>query len=305
MIDRLLLCTWRAMVEFVDDRGHRDAAQIGFFAVLSFVPLALLVVAAFGLFFDDAEVRRRVITTVFDSVPLAQAGDRARLERTVGSALDGAGSLGPFTIVLLLAAASGVMSALRHAINQAWDIEARPPLLKRKAIDLALVSGGTLVLLLSLSLSATRSAANLVDSTSPVLALVLDAVGEVLPFVLAAGVILFLYRVLPLERPRTRDIWPGAVVAALLLGVVRVALEAYFAHLANFGALYGSLGAFMALLLFVYAAALVLVFGAEFASEWARLPRDDAEVRRIVSDGGARARRWARRSRDRARSAGR
>ena len=50
----------------------------------------------------------------------------------------------------------------------------------------------------------------------------------------------------------------------------------------------------MALLLFVYAAALVLVFGAEFASEWARLPDDDGEVRRIVRRGATRARRLAR-----------
>src|SRR6476620_11952831 len=252
-LDRLVLCTWRAIVEFVDDRGHRDAAQIGFFAVLSFVPLALLVVAAFGLFFDDAEVRRRVVTTVFDSVPLAQPGDRDRLERTVGSALDGAGSLGPFTIVLLIAAATGVMGALRHAINQAWDIEARPPLLRRKAIDLALVSGGTLVLLLSLSVTATHQAANFLDdktAAGAAVSVLLDALGAVLPFVLAPAVILFLYRVLPFERPRTREIWPGAVVAALLLGLVKVSLELYLSQLSNFGALYGSLGAFMALLLF-------------------------------------------------------
>jgi len=38
----------------------------------------------------------------------------------------------------------------------------------------------------------------------------------------------------------------------------------------------------MALLLFVYAAAMVLLFGAEFASEWTRLPGDDAEVAREV-----------------------
>lgn len=295
--DRLALTTWRAAREFVEDRGHRDAAQIGFFAVLSFVPLALLVVAAFGLFFDDAEVRRRVVTTVFDSVPLAQSGDRTRLERTVGSALDGAGSLGPLTIVLLLVAASGVMSALRHAINQAWDIEARPPLLRRKAIDLALVSGGTLVLLLSLSLSATHRAADFLDdkaTAGAVVAGALDAIGAILPLALAAAVILFLYRVLPLERPRTRDIWPGAAVAALLLGAVKVGLEVYFERLSDFGALYGSLGAFMALLVFVYASAIVLVFGAEFASEWARLPGGDAEVRQIVRRGAERARRWGR-----------
>jgi hypothetical protein len=32
------------------------------------------------------------------------------------------------------------------------------------------------------------------------------------------------------------------------------------------------------LLLFVYAAAMVMLFGAEFASEWTRLPEDDDEV---------------------------
>ena len=60
---------------------------------------------------------------------------------------------------------------------------------------------------------------------------------------------------------------------------MRGALELYFEHLADFGALYGSLGALMALLIFVYAVSLVLVFGAEYASEWSRLPDEDVSVR--------------------------
>jgi membrane protein len=67
-----------------------------------------------------------------------------------------------------------------------------------------------------------------------------------------------------------RDIWPGAVVAAFGLVLVKLLLELYFEQLADFGAIYGSLGAAMGLLVFVYAAANVVVFGAEFASEWAR-----------------------------------
>ena len=39
----------------------------------------------------------------------------------------------------------------------------------------------------------------------------------------------------------------------------------------------------MALLLFVYAAAMVLLLGAEFASEWTRLPSED-EVSRELRD---------------------
>src|SRR3954447_931792 len=268
MLDRALLTTWRAILEFIDDRGHRDAAQIAFFAVLSFVPLAMLLVGGFGPFFDDEDLRRRVVQAVFDNVPLSQESDRARLESTVKDALDNTGRLGPVSILLLLFAASGVMGALRHAINQAWDIHTRPPLLRRKALDFALILGATLVLVFSLSVSAVRDIGGIVS-----------ALEDILPVAFTAAVVLFLYRVLPSPRPRTREIWPGAVVAALGISIVRQALELYFEHLADLGALYGSLGALMALLIFVYAVSLVLVFGAEYASEWSRLPREDVSVR--------------------------
>ena len=132
----------------------------------------------------------------------------------------------------------------------------------------------------------TRRAADLLDDEEGggFLAAVLDEVGDVLPFVFTGAVILFLYCVLPMQRQRVRDVWPGVVVAVILLAILREGLEVYFEHLADFGALYGSLGALMALLLFVYAAAMILLFGAEFASEWTRLPPQD-EVDRQVREG--------------------
>jgi membrane protein len=268
-LDRIELTTVRACEEFVEDRGHRDAAQIAFFALLSFIPLALLLVGAFGLPFDESEVRERVIDSVFDHVPLSREDDRAQLEQAVGDALEGAGRLGPASVLLLVIAASGIMGALRHAINEAWDIHTRPPLLWRKLLDLALVLLGTLVL---------------------AAAALLHRLGDALPFLLTGLVVLFLYRWLPDPRPKTREIWPGAVVAVLLLELVRDALELYFEELSDFGALYGSLGALMALLVFVFASANVLVFGAEFASEWSRLP-PPAEARETVARGHARIRR--------------
>jgi membrane protein len=289
--NRIALTTWRSLVECVDDRIHRDAAQVGFFVMLSFVPLALLLVAAFGLIFDDADVRGRVVKTVFENIPLSTDHDRARLESTVSDALRRAGNIGPFSVLLLIVAGSGVMGALRHTINEAWDIHERPPLLRRKALDLALILGATIVLALSLAVTATRKAANVLDDEEGggLAASLLDLVGDVLPFVFTGGVILFLYCVLPVQRQRPKDVWPGVVVAVMLLALLREGLELYFEHLADFGALYGSLGALMALLLFVYAAAMVLLFGAEFASEWTRLPPRE-EVSRIVRDGLRKAR---------------
>ena len=277
-----LITTKRAAIEFVDDRGHRSAAQISFFATLSFIPLVLLQAAAFGIFFDDASVRARIIKTVFDNVPLSSGGDRPKLERAVGDALEQAGNLGIFTTLLLLVAASGVMGALRHSINEAWDIEQRPPLLQRKALDFALVLGGTSILALSVSLTVTHRLAGIVDDEPGggfLVAAALELAGDVLPFVFVALGMLFLYRVLPMHSEPLRHIWPGAVVAAIGLAIVKVGLELYFEHLADFGAIYGSLGAAMALLIFVYAAANVVVYGAEFASEWARLEDRPDDIR--------------------------
>jgi membrane protein len=297
LLDRALLTTWRACLESIDDRIHRDAAQVAFFAMLSFVPLALLLVGFFGLAFEDAEVRTRVVQTVFENVPLSQEEDRVRLERTVSDSLAGAGKLGPISVVVLIVAGSGVMGALRHTINEAWDIHDRPPLLRRKALDVLLILGATILLALSLSVTATRRAAELLDDegdSGGVAAAALDLVGDVLPFVFTAGAILFLYCVLPMHRQRPRDVWPGVVVAVALLALLREGLEVYFEQLADLGALYGSLGALMALLLFVYAASIVLLFGAEFASEWTRLP-EQPEVTRRVRDGRRRLLRVVRR----------
>lgn len=273
LVRRTIVATRRAALEFVDDRGHRSAAQISFFAILSFIPLVLLLAAAFGVFFDDSAVRERIIQTVFDNVPLASSGDRPKLERAVEDALDQAGNLGIFTTLLLLVAASGVMGALRHSINEAWDIEERPPLLKRKALDFALILGGTSILALSVSLTVTHRLADIVDDEAGggwLVAALLEFAGDLLPLVFVALALLFLYRVLPMHPKPLREIWPGAIVATIGLGIVKQGLELYFEHLADFGAIYGSLGAAMALLIFVYAAANVVVFGAEFAVEWAR-----------------------------------
>jgi membrane protein len=270
---RTVATTRAAALEFVEDRGHRSAAQISFFAVLSFIPLVLLLAAAFGLVFDDAAIRERIIETVFDNVPLSNAEDRPKLESAVADALEKAGNLGIFTTLLLLVAASGVMGALRHSINEAWDIEDRPPLLKRKALDFALILGGTSILALSVSLTAAHRLAGFFDDKENggwLLAALIEVAGDVLPLVFVALAMLFLYRVLPMHGEPLRDIWPGAIVAAVGLAIVKLGLELYFEEFADFGAIYGSLGALMALLLFVYAASNVIVFGAEFASEWAR-----------------------------------
>jgi membrane protein len=84
---------------------------------------------------------------------------------------------------------------------------------------------------------------------------------------LALLAFLLLYRVVPPVPPRFRDIVPGALVAAIGLGVASGFFTLYLNQASSFD-LYGSLGAALVLLLFVYVAASVMVFGACVTAAW-------------------------------------
>ena len=268
--ERALLALWRACVEFVDDRGHRDAAQIAFFAVLTLRPAG-----------DAARRRLRVVLRRRGPPParrddrlrqrpaqrgrrpraagahrrrrarqhrparpdLGRAADRRRQRRHGRAApRDQPGVGHPH--------APAARCAARRSTSRSCS--ARPPCSSSRS-----------------QLSATRarprtgSATPAGRSTSSATCCRSPSRPPSCCSSTASS---------RSPRPKTREIWPGAVVAAALISLVRGLLELYFEHLADLGALYGSLGALMALLIFVYAVSLVLVFGAEYASEWSRLP---------------------------------
>ncbi len=77
-----------------------------------------------------------------------------------------------------------------------------------------------------------------------------------------------LYRFVPATTVRLRDVWFGAVVAALGFELVKNGFAFYLRHIANYDIIYGSLGTIVAFLFLVYLSSLVFLFGAELAAEW-------------------------------------
>jgi membrane protein len=244
LLHRTLLTTWRALREFVEDRGHRDAAQISFFAVLSAIPLALLLIGPFGALLGEGEVRERVIDTAFTSIPLAQEDDRARSRASRGTRWTARATSAPCPCCCC--SAPPWASWARCATPSTWrgtSSAARRSCAARRWTSRS-SRGHRHPAVLAVG-HGDAAASALVDDEGDggvVLAAALDVVGDVLPFLFIALVMLFLYRILPVDRPRVRDIWPGALVAAAGLLAVKGVLELYLEHLADFGALYGSLG---------------------------------------------------------------
>ena len=80
---------------------------------------------------------------------------------------------------------------------------------------------------------------------------------------------LVLYRFLPNTRVRLVDVWPWALLASLAFDVVNVGFVWYVGSFAHYNLVYGSVGAVLALLTWVYLAAIIVLFGALVASRYA------------------------------------
>jgi membrane protein len=156
-------------------------------------------------------------------------------------------------------AASGVMGSIRHALNAAWDVPEHRPPAQGKLVDIGLVLGFALVIAASVGLTVVS---RVVESTFQ--SLVSHLLSVLMLLVLACLMFLFL----PSRDTRIRDVWPGALFAAVGFEVAKTLFDLYLQTVANYGVVYGSLGTVIALLVFLYIAASVFLLGAEMASEW-------------------------------------
>jgi membrane protein len=288
----------RALREFVSDSCPQRAAAISYYALLSLFPLVILAVGAFGLALDSDAAREQVIDFVLDRVPLRPDAGRRDLRELLASVTDDSTGFGLVGAGGLLFAASGVMGAIRHGLNAAWDVRDPRPPLQGKLIDVVLVLGFGLIATVSLGLSlAVRLSASLADNVGDALGtgvpITLVAwAGNLVPVALSLVIFTLLFRVVPASAPRLRDTWPGVLVAVAGFEAAKAGFSLYLHNFSRYDVIYASLGSVIAFIVFVWVAANVLLLGAEVASEFAEArdhppaPDPDAPpLRRRVAGG--------------------
>ena len=89
-----------------------------------------------------------------------------------------------------------------------------------------------------------------------------------LSVLLAFVAVMFLSATVPAADVRARDAWPASLLVAVALVALQNLFALYVANFAHYDDVYGSLGAIVAFMFFVYLAAQVFLLGAELTSEW-------------------------------------
>ena len=92
-------------------------------------------------------------------------------------------------------------------------------------------------------------------------------------FATTAFVTALMYYFGPYRRQRWRNVWPGAILATILWLGATSGFGWYVRHVGNYNVMYGSIGAGIALLVWMYLVAAIALIGCEFNAEYERASR--------------------------------
>ena len=259
---------WRTYEEFGQDRIMAVAAGVTYYALLAIFPAIAALVSVYGLVADPATIQDHLNT--LSGVLPGGALDIIR-EQVIRIASQGGGTLGfsfVFGLVLSLWSANAGMKAVIDALNIVYDEEEKRTFVQLNLQSLAFTLGAIAFILLALA-------------AIVVLPIVLDFIGlgsgvewllalarwPILLAVVVAGLAV-LYRYGP-SRDKAEWKWvtPGGLVAAVLWLVVSMLFSWYVANFGSYNETYGSLGAVIGFMTWIWISSIVVLLGAEVNAE--------------------------------------
>jgi membrane protein len=172
-----------------------------------------------------------------------------------------------FGLALALWSVSAVARTLSEAFNIAYQVAETRNLWKRMVLSLAF--GPVLALAVLASVALMLIGPQLVGGIAALVNLdelfvrLWGWLRFPVALLLLAVVLCVVYRFGPNAKQRFRSVVPGAALAVVLWAISSVVCSLYLANFADYGVTYGSLGAAVGLLFYLYICASVVLLGAE------------------------------------------
>jgi len=266
---------WRLYKEVSDDRVMLIAAGVTFYLLLALAPLLGALVSVYGLFLDPADIA-------------AQAGALAgivpgggvdiltgQLERLASADQGTLGFAFVLSLGLALWSANAGMKALFEAMNVAYDETEERGFVRLTLVTMCftlLTIGG--VIGMAIFNAAFTAFEGAVGVALP------DLVVDILTATIAfAAMILFmacLYRYgASRDDPEWAWITPGAIFAGVMIVLVSALFSYYVANFGSYNETYGSLGAIVGFLTWLWLVMVVLIMGGELNAEMEHQTKHD------------------------------
>lgn len=272
---------WREIVLRVKDEQAKDnlsivAAGVAFFLLLAIFPALAAAVAIFALVADPAQLEAQ-LQPLRGMIPDQAFGILQRqLSSLVEQTGGGVGVGAAVGILFSLWSATKGMKVIMTALNIAYEEEERRGVIAFNALALLLTLGMILGGLVALGLIVVLPAVFNIIGLGSAAATVIAALRWPLLAVFFTVALAVLYRYGPSRaRPRWQWVSPGAVLAAVVWLLASVLFSIYVRNFGSYHETYGSLGAMIILLMWLYISAYVALLGAELNAEMEHQTRRD------------------------------
>jgi membrane protein len=258
----LRIAFWRA---FVHD-AFAIAKASAYSSIFTFFPVLVLVGSVLANWRKGAPYLREISYALGSILP---AGGNTALNYLKGAPKHPLGFL-LTTSLITLWTASGVMISWMEGFRRCYELPKTWGLVKERLVAFLLVIFALIPMAFATTLVAvgskfeTRLLPYLDPDFSAYVLLMWGGIRWVIATLTSISVIALIYHhAVPRTQP-WHSVIPGSILATVLWFSVTVGFRAYLQHFGDFGTIYGSLAAGMALLVWMYMISLVVLVGAEF-----------------------------------------
>ena len=265
----------RTYTDIQQNHTMQMAAALSYFFVLSLFP-ALIFLSAIVAYLPVPDLFNQALGLMARFLPADTMGLVRRVLADVVS--PNKGTFLSFGILGTLWAASGGFAAAIEALNVAYEVKDDRPFWKTRplAVGLAFITGALMLVALSVMIVGPRFGEWLADKVH--LSNLFILLWPLIHWTIAVGFTILavevLYFIAPNVKQRFTATLPGAILAVSCWIALSYLLGIYFRHFSNFNKTYGTLGAAIALMIWLYWTGFAMLAGAELNAELAKLSRE-------------------------------
>lgn len=264
----------KAVKAWAADYAPSMGAAISYYTVFSLAPLLVIVIALAGAFFGRDAVQGLIVEQLSGLIGREGAG---LVENLVLAASDTDKGLvaGIISFFVLLVGATTVFAELQSALDRIWHVPAakKPSgvmaVLRARLLSFGLILGLAFLLMISLVVSAGVAALGTwMGGMMPGWEAMLQAINILVSLSIATVLFAMIFKLMPSTPIDWRDVWVGALVTAALFEVGKLLIGLYLGK-SGVTESFAAAGSLVVLLAWVYYAAQIFLFGAEFTKAYA------------------------------------
>jgi membrane protein len=261
----ILGCTYEQIDE---DRLLAIAAGVVFFGLLAVFPAITALVSCYGLFANPSTISANLQTLALMLPEGSFQIVQDQIARVVAKGNTELGATFLFGLALAIWSANAGVKAIIDALNVVYDEREKRSFVQLNLVSLAFTTGGIAALLLMVGAVVAFPLALDHLGLGPESKLIIGLARWPFLFLVLVTALAILYRFGPSRRAaRWEWLSVGTLTAALLWIIGSSLFSWYLSNFGNYSATYGSLGAAIGLMMWMWMSAIIVLCGAELNSE--------------------------------------